>query len=409
MHDDSSADVPSIALGNAHPDVAGAITEARNAVVREPESAEAWGHLAMVLMAHDFGPRANECFAEAERLDAQDFRWPYLRGVNLSVTDTQAALACYRRAVALRDDVAFARLRLAEMLIDLGRPEEARVQLLAVLEREPDNPRAALGLARLAYGQGDYAEARRWAEKSAAAAPGQRTTHELLAQIHHRLGDQNAAQAQLAVLKHIPEGETTWEDPLVTEVLGMRQGPNVMVLRAQELMQRGQPQSAVAILEPLAAEQPHDPEHHYELAHALLLVGRNERAAGVLDRAIEWHPESSEMRRLRGIVHFSQDEWQPAAERFRQAIRLKPDDAVSHYNLGHCLLRLGEKDAALAAFHDAARFQPDFADAHTNIGRLLLEAGHPDEAAKHLRLATQFAPEDPEPQRLLKKAIGGER
>jgi Flp pilus assembly protein TadD len=67
-------------------------------------------------------------------------------------------------------------------------------------------------------------------------------------------------------------------------------------------------------------------------------------------------------------------------------------------------VRLGDKKAALFAFRNAVRVQPDSADAHTNVGKLLLESGRRRKAIEHLRLATQFAPDDPAPRELLKQA-----
>ena len=42
-------------------------------------------------------------------------------------------------------------LRLGETLLALGRLDEAEDQLARVLDRDPDNPRAHLGLAQIAW------------------------------------------------------------------------------------------------------------------------------------------------------------------------------------------------------------------------------------------------------------------
>lgn len=409
LRNPQAADLPDLDLNAAAPDVQAAIADAREAVIEKPGSARAWGNLAMLLLAHDFSPEANHCFAEAERLDPRAFRWPYLRGVSLAVTDRWSALDCYRRAVELRGDSVLARLRLAELLIELGRLDEATIQLDAALKLDPADARAALGLARLAYRRNDLKESLNWAQASAARAPMKRGTHELLARIHHRLGDRDAAAEQLAILKDIPEGETTWPDPLIDEVLGLRQDPDSTLIRAHRLLEQGRASECVTMLEELVAEHPAVAKYHYELGRALLAAGENGRAGRRLDRGIELHPGSAEMHRLRGAVHYSDGEWQAAAERFRRTIELKPDDSIAWYNLGHCLVRLNRNPDALAAFRSAVRLRPDSADAHTNVGKLLLRFGRRDEAVKHLRLATELAPNDAVAKNLLSEATAEQR
>ena len=74
-------------LAGADPEVVEAVAEARDAVLRAPRSAAAWGRYGQVLRAHDFGAEANRCFAEAERLGPAEPRWPYLRGLTLVLTE----------------------------------------------------------------------------------------------------------------------------------------------------------------------------------------------------------------------------------------------------------------------------------------------------------------------------------
>jgi tetratricopeptide (TPR) repeat protein len=54
------------------------------------------------------------------------------------------------------------------------------------------------------------------------------------------------------------------------------------------------------------------------------------------------------------------------------AIRLKPDYADAHYNLGRALSSKGQTDEAIAAYREAIRLAPDFPEAHCNLGMILL-------------------------------------
>src|SRR5579875_1022768 len=54
-----------------------ALERARQHVLDQPHSAEAWGLLGMILLAHRFDPEADRCFTQACRLDPRRARWPY--------------------------------------------------------------------------------------------------------------------------------------------------------------------------------------------------------------------------------------------------------------------------------------------------------------------------------------------
>src|SRR5262245_14610995 len=74
---------PAVDLADADPEVARAVETARAAVVAAPRSGLVWGKLGMVMAVHSFDMEARVCFAEAERLDPADARWPYLHGMIL--------------------------------------------------------------------------------------------------------------------------------------------------------------------------------------------------------------------------------------------------------------------------------------------------------------------------------------
>ena len=402
--DDSLASPPLIDLNGSPPGVVAAITTARDGVLDEPASGEAWGHLAMVLRAHEFETEANVCFLEAERLDPHDIRWPYLLGVSLAVSDPQAAIDCYLRSIAIRPDLPLPRLRLAELSIHLDHLDQAETHLRAALDLDPGHARTLLDLGRVAFLRGDLQDSLQHAKQSAVQEPRKRATHELLSQIYHRLEDRDAAAKHLAIVQQIPEDEMGWHDPYVSEVMELRRDPDWIVIRAQEQLQQGFAGEAIAALEEVVAQHPEVCEFHIALGRTLVSTGSHRRAVAVLEQAVERHPDSPRLRRLQGMAHYSQSEWKKAAEKFREAIELKSNYALAYYDLGRCLLQINDEKSALTAFRNAVRFQPTLTDAHTKLGALLLRAGRKTEAFEHLRIAAKLSPDDPETRKLLQQA-----
>lgn len=57
---------------------------------------------------------------------------------------------------------------------------------------------------------------------------------------------------------------------------------------------------------------------------------------------------------------------------FNEALRLRPDYAEGHNNLGLVLAQNGDDEKASSEFREAVRIRPDYADAHANLGAVLL-------------------------------------
>jgi len=85
-----------------------------------------------------------------------------------------------------------------------------------------------------------------------------------------------------------------------------------------------------------------------------------------------------------------------AIAEFRQSLRLNPDSAPTHYNLGFALSARGHRDEAISAFQDALRIDPDYAQAHNNLGALLQIGGQQDAALEHYRRAAALRPDNVE-------------
>jgi tetratricopeptide (TPR) repeat protein len=370
-----------------------AIDAARDRVEEQPESAEGWGHLGMVLLAHDIHGPAERCFARAEELDSREYLWPYLAGVSRSVRDPDGALPLLRRAVERAPERTFARLRLAEQLLDRGELTDAEQEISAALELAPDDPRAALAQARWLHARGEFAAALPWAERSRQAAPQQRATLELLAQLYYRSGQSSAAEEAVSASERVPDGRTNWDDPAVAQVLSLRRDPDWQALRAQSLFAAGERAAAVALLEAVVRDHPEKPGYAVDLGRMWELAGDHGRAAAVLDDGLSRHPHDCELHRLRGVVHISQRELDEARRRLERATQLKPDYALAWENLGECLRQSQETDAALAALTTAVRLGPQSASAHALLGRALLDAGRAPEAVAPLEAAVRLAPE----------------
>ncbi|MBI3771073.1 MAG: tetratricopeptide repeat protein [Deltaproteobacteria bacterium] len=85
-----------------------------------------------------------------------------------------------------------------------------------------------------------------------------------------------------------------------------------------------------------------------------------------------------------------------ASRYYAEALRMKPDYADPHNNLGLILAKQGNAAAALAHYDVALALAPLYADAHYNRGLLLQKSGRPDEAVEEYHRALAIRPSDVE-------------
>jgi tetratricopeptide (TPR) repeat protein len=93
---------------------------------------------------------------------------------------------------------------------------------------------------------------------------------------------------------------------------------------------------------------------------------------------------------------------------FRQAIRLRPDFAEAHSNLGNVYLYQQKLEEAVSSYETALRLQPDFAAAHSNLGHCLCLLKRHEESEAHCRRAVELFPDGADAFNNLGNALRGQ-
>jgi tetratricopeptide (TPR) repeat protein len=324
----------------------------------------------MVLAAHDFSAEANVCFAEAERLEPSQPRWPYYQAVALSQGDPEASIPKFERAVRLCDDaVDTPRLRLAELLLIQGRLDEAADQFRHILKRQATHGKAHLGLARVAYHQGDLETCLDHLDHARIDARIQKAAVLFLAEVQQRRGDANAAEEARRQGTAMPD-DPTWPDPFVEEVSQLRTGRQAALERADKRLRQGRIWEAVGLLRETARDYPDSDWAWYLLGKGLNLQQDWAGAEQALRQAARLTPEAAEIQFQYGVALFQMGNLPAATACFHKAIRLKPNYDVAYHNLGQCLQRQGDRAGAIEAFRAAVRCNPNLVEAHKALAEL---------------------------------------
>lgn len=398
--------LPRIDTSDLLPAVAEDIDKKYAAVVQNADFASFWGEYGLVLLAHGFRREASDCFAEAERLDGLDYRWPYYFGMTIAMWDAQASLDAFGRAVQRAPRRTSIRLRLAEWLFDLRRMDECRAELAAALSVEPDNPRAQLLQARLLLLDGRANEALPWAQRVAASPMGnRRDVLELLAQVHQRLGNDQQAQEAVERGTKLPPGVAVWDDPEMGRGAMYLKDATLLNTLADLARAQGDMDQCVNLLRTIVQTEPDNVLAIERLARTLVEDRRYDAAEYFLDGQDEAARDSAELNFLRGMVELARHDYAAARRQMELAIRLKPDYDEAFAQLALIHLALGAPESAVDAAREATRLSPASFLAHDSLGRALAAVGSHPQAVESFRRARDFAPRHGEIRQRLAESL----
>lgn len=322
-----------------------ALSAAESAAQSQIETAEQWIRIGDLFRALDLGEHARQMYIDACEHD-RGSALAHLRLGESLLAEGHAddAANVFATAVWLAPDAPEIRIAEARALIALESHEEAREQLMTVVEDFPDQVDAWGLLADLHLSRGESAQAFAALRKGSAAAPADRaiglrlgqllfdagftrdavttlaalSTHhpdpevlELLAEAHIRAGDRSAAITTLRQRRlhgRTPEnaarlGELLREDeqydeaiPLLTEALAAATDTTLYVQLGQALLAVGRADRALDVAEDGAARFGDERRLSRLIAKARAALGEDDDDSDVVDRSIDLplaRPESA--------------------------------------------------------------------------------------------------------------------
>lgn len=97
------------------------------------------------------------------------------------------------------------------------------------------------------------------------------------------------------------------------------------------------------------------------------------------------------------LAHAQAAYWRDSITLFEHALRLNPNNAVAHSNLGRAYLERGDLERSLAHAHEVVRIDPGAPDGSFNLGVVFERLGRPDDAEAAYRAAIRIAPAQASP------------
>jgi Flp pilus assembly protein TadD len=369
---------------------------------------DALAELSRLYHANGFYAEARQCYRGLLRVDSSNPRWSHLSATLLAgYGELNDAVRLWGRTVALAKDYTPATIHLADSLLKLNRPADASRLYTTVLKRDPDNPYALVGLARIDMDAERWADARGRLE-SAVGKSNYSVGYDLLVAVCEQQGDTRRAQEiraqhkvsgaffdipdpwlreiyfdcydsyQLSVVGGTAarEGDTSTGVSLLERAIRLEPNNGAYHLQLATLCQQaGNPDEARQHLETAVKLAPNLADAWGNLFNLLTAQGRTEDAWRALIQGLANCPDSPSLHFSRGRLLLAANRFEEAIPDLKQAAALRPDDASASFALALIYARLGRRTESRAALQDALIAEPGYPPALCTLAQDYINDG----------------------------------
>lgn len=384
-------------LSGRDEDTAQTILALRQYALEHPDDGDIVGQLGRVYHANRVYDLARACYERAAVLSGEDLPWRYYLAVLWDQCGERP------RAQAILEELASAPepyppvlIRLADMLLDQGRLDEAQGLYERFNALRPDEAAGYLGLARICRYRGRLEAAEQWARRALACSDRLAAAHQQLALIYRALGREEEAAFHQARARDLPD-TFGYSDPFMVRVRDAKLSKGDILQRAKALAAYGRHHDAIVLLEPLVARYPDDPLLRNHLASSYFASGRMDDAARQLEQAVRLEPENGEAHARFAVALIGCGRLEEALEEAAAGVRLAPQSGLAHYALGWVQYRLALFSEAAESLQRSLDLDPSRDEACLMLAEVLLQQGRSADALPWFERAAKNIPHSPRP------------
>jgi len=394
-------DLPRLVLTNFRSQTRDQVRKALQEATAKPKDAEANGKLGMLLHAFEQYESAEVCYRRARMLDPNRFQWAYYLGLTYAIDGkNEQAAATLRDAVRLDPQYLPARIKLAEVLLNLHRLDESQETCESIAKEYPRFAPVYYWLGRVAAAKGQVASSIEQYRTACRLWPTFGTAHYALALASQKAGATAEAQQHMAAFrKYKADGDPQPEDTILEAVRSLDNSALAHLMKGVELENAGQLEQAIAEHRQAVETDPRLAQAHANLIALYARVGRAEEAEKEYRATVAINPDLPQSHYDFGVFLVSRERYGEAEAAFRKALLSSPNYAEAHSNLGAMLERQGKFEEAIRHYRAAIEDKPNFRMAHFQLGRLLLLERKHEEAIG--QLSQILTPEDEDTPRFM--------
>ena len=385
---------PEVNLAEFEPVIIESIMAAKNRVTTQPASSDAWGELAQIYWVYGLTEASKVCFERARELSPEDGDLSYLHSLVFLPGDIQGCLSILTNAVSqLPAEKIAPRLRLAQLLSGQAEYDRAKTHFETVLQNDPTNAVAMLGLGRIANAHGDYGAASQWLEKCQKSPYTALAANRTLSNIYMRQGDTEAAQ-RATLLAEQTEADQDWPDPYLEKAGRLKTGKKAWLDSAEHHFKQRNLGESIRMVRQILETYPTESKGHLFMGRIQMAQREFVEATESFQTAIKHDAENVEAMVQLGVALFYQQLSPEAENVLKRAIAISPTLPEAHYNLGLSQAAQNKSVAASTSFKKAIQYRPNFGEAFIGLASSLAKQGQLLEAKNAVEQALTLNPND---------------
>ena len=379
-------------LQGAHPELTERVQAALKQIQLGHQPVEALATLTRLYYANGwYAPSARTCAGLVE-LEPRNPEWPHILALlRANGGQLSEALPLLLRTIELAPDYLPARLKAAAVMTKLNQTEAAAAMEKMVLEKEPANIYAWVGLGNIYLAQKKWDPARDSFQKAIAYSDQFRSAWLGLVSVYEATGNKNAAaeaQSHVAEVSRSPDSPDPWIDGMLEECY------NVYYLRVAAYSSSDMIFSQ-RLLERAVRLQPKDADVRRDFGMFLFRIKDFKEARRHLVEATTLDPSNSEnWLSLITLLHGIRDE-SGLDVAIRNGLAHCPASAGLWLERGRLLGRAHAFDEAFAAFAKSAELGPKDAAPHVESAVAYFQLEQTEKALSELKTALAIQPNNP--------------
>ncbi len=167
--------------------------------------------------------------------------------------------------------------------------------------------------------------------------------------------------------------------------------PQAEFVRGKAYLARGNAEKGIEAFRATAEGRPDWAQAHFALGSALASVGEATVARVEVARALELDPGMHQARRVLATIHQALGEHEYSIEQANRFLQVNPDDTEIRVLVAQSLIKLGRREAALKELNKVPADKRD-SGVEFALGRVLANLGKPAEARGHLLSVLDTSP-----------------
>ncbi len=383
-HPDLS-EVPAPVLGNALPTLAEQVRSAYEAAKAEPTLVRPNAEYCLVLHAYKQLAMAENCYRRLQQLAPRDFRWAYLIAVaQEGIGQPEAAAISYQQAIEIEPWFFPAKLKLAQLLLQLGETERAGSLYSELLDAHFSAALVQNSVGRWYMSSGEPERAIELLEQAVDTEPYFGEAHYALAMAYRTHGDIQKARHHSALHQRYRDVPPP-ADPILAEVMEQDRSVRTRLEHASEFVASGRYQEAVAEYQAVLKIAPGNALVHANLITTHANLGELDRAEAHYRQALAVRPDWAQAHYLLGRAKLHADYPREAIESLSQAVARDPYYDDAYLLRGVALQQVGRLKEAEASFREAIEVSPGNRTAHLELGGLLWGLEQAEEGEYHFQ------------------------